>query len=80
MLQLGEEMVYLYALIGFQGLMRRVAYSTFRLNEETCYRYFSPHPVPLPQGERGPKNNLFMQMQTAVMSAPSNALSRFRTL
>src|SRR6266446_2292120 len=30
-----------------------------------CHR-FSPHPVPLPQGEREPKNGLFIQMQTAV--------------
>src|SRR6266566_5843468 len=28
---------------------------------------FSPHPVPLPQGEREPKNGLFVQMQTAVI-------------
>src|SRR5206468_4913584 len=27
---------------------------------------FSPHPVPLPQGEREPKNGLFVQMQTAI--------------
>src|SRR2546423_15576109 len=25
-----------------------------------------PHPIPLPQGEREPKNDLFIQLQTAV--------------
>jgi hypothetical protein len=31
-----------------------------------CYHYCPPHPIPLLQGERGPKNDLFMPMQTAV--------------
>jgi hypothetical protein len=49
-------------------------YSVFRLDEPAHYRSFSLHPVSfdklgtgsLSQGERGPKNNLFRQMQTAV--------------
>src|SRR6266566_3608849 len=34
---------------------------------------FSPHPVPLPQGEREPKNGLFVQMQTAVKGGARSA-------
>src|SRR5262245_62927627 len=41
-------------------------YSAFRLDEKADCHDLSPHPVPLPQGERGPKNDLFIHIQTAV--------------
>ena len=38
------------------------------MDEEARCRSFSPYPVPLPQGEREPKNDLFIQMQTALIA------------
>src|SRR5881396_3030372 len=49
-----------------QSILHQPVYSIFRLDEEARCRSFSPHPVPLPQGEREPKNDLFIQMQTAM--------------
>src|SRR5881396_3170061 len=53
-----------------QSILHQPVYSIFRLDEEARCRSFSPHPVPLPQGEREPKNDLFIQMQTAISYTP----------
>ena len=46
--------------------LRLSDYSGFRLGEHTFFADFTPLPSPLPQGERGPENTLFIQMKTAI--------------
>ena len=46
----------------------KLSYSGFRLGEHTFFADFTLLPSPLPQGERGPENTLFIQTKTAIRS------------